>query len=114
MQSSERKTGENYFLIKWQNLVMPYIEFVGNGIYSISFNGKSFTVDQRCMDRLYRSGWISFNPSTGTFDSNFEYPALKGIVADIVRCNYFANRFPSAGAPAFFSDGIVLRPTLKS
>lgn len=70
---------------------MPYIEMVRDGLYSISFNGKSFCIDERCIHRIYRSGWISFDRETHTFRSGFEYPALGSIIEDIVRTNYFSN-----------------------
>ncbi|MCQ2085119.1 MAG: hypothetical protein MJZ21_03110 [archaeon] len=91
MHSSEQTHTGNYVLIRWQNLVEPYIEWVGNELYNISFNGKSFTFNERCIHQIYRSGWISFDPSTKSFTSNFQYPGLGSIVEDIVKSRYFRN-----------------------
>lgn len=101
MHSYDNSIPENYVLIRWQDLVQPYIEFVDDGEYRIAYNGRSCIIDQRCIDRIYRSGWISFSPSTHTFRSDFESPVLETIVEDIIKNDYFANRGLRSRPPTY-------------
>lgn len=75
--------------VRWQDQVSPYIEMVSDEMFCISYNNSSFFMDGDCMERTFRSGWVQFDPRTGTFTADLGYPKLGKIVESIISDTYF-------------------------